>query len=124
MHFDGKDTTELPLRRRKRLLRDAIEFDGPLRYTPQRLQDDLGRLPDGVCGDERVIATAPKGSRVELGALLLGYHEGRDLVYAGKVGAGFDEETLRSLHKKMVPNDQEASLRTDKDAEDVTRETR
>ena len=37
--------------------------------------------------------TAPKGSRVGLGALLVGYHEGRDLVYAGKVGTGFDEWT-------------------------------
>jgi bifunctional non-homologous end joining protein LigD len=45
--------------------------------------------------------TAPKGSRVGLGALLLGYHEGRDLVYAGKVGTGFDTATLRSLHKRL-----------------------
>jgi DNA ligase D-like protein (predicted ligase) len=45
--------------------------------------------------------TAPKGSRVELGALLLGYHDGRDLVYAGKVGTGFDEATLHSLHERL-----------------------
>ena len=45
--------------------------------------------------------TAPKGSRVGLGALLLGYHEGGDLVYAGKVGTGFDEATLRSLHERL-----------------------
>jgi bifunctional non-homologous end joining protein LigD len=45
--------------------------------------------------------TAPKGSRVGLGALLLGYHEGRDLVYAGKVGTGFDTATLRSLHARL-----------------------
>jgi bifunctional non-homologous end joining protein LigD len=45
--------------------------------------------------------TAPKGSRVGLGALLLGYHEGRDLVYAGKVGTGFDTATLRSLHDRL-----------------------
>src|SRR5690242_12345447 len=45
--------------------------------------------------------TSPKGSRVELGALLLGYHDGRDLVYAGKVGTGFDEATLHSLHKRL-----------------------
>jgi ATP-dependent DNA ligase len=34
--------------------------------------------------------TAPKGSRVGLGALMLGYHDDGDLVYAGKVGTGFD----------------------------------
>jgi DNA ligase D-like protein (predicted ligase) len=47
--------------------------------------------------------TTPKGSRIGLGALLVGYHEGRDLVYAGKVGTGFDDATLRSLHKRMSP---------------------
>jgi len=52
--------------------------------------------------------TAPKGSRVGLGALLLGYHEGRDLVYAGKVGTGFDEATLRSLHKRLSARRQDA----------------
>lgn len=45
--------------------------------------------------------TSPKGSRIELGALLLGYYEGRDLVYAGKVGTGFDEATLHRLHERL-----------------------
>jgi bifunctional non-homologous end joining protein LigD len=45
--------------------------------------------------------TAPKGSRVGLGALLIGYHDGRDLVYAGKVGTGFDDATLRNLHERL-----------------------
>jgi bifunctional non-homologous end joining protein LigD len=50
--------------------------------------------------------TAPKGSRVGLGALLLGYHDGGDLVYAGKVGTGFDTATLRSLHSKLSRSEQ------------------
>jgi ATP dependent DNA ligase C terminal region len=45
--------------------------------------------------------TAPKGSRVVLGALLLGYHDDGDLVYAGKVGTGFDTAALRSLHDRL-----------------------
>jgi DNA ligase D-like protein (predicted ligase) len=45
--------------------------------------------------------TAPQGSRVGLGALLLGYHDDGDLVYAGKVGTGFDEATLHSLHQQL-----------------------
>jgi bifunctional non-homologous end joining protein LigD len=45
--------------------------------------------------------TAPKGSRVGLGALLLGYYDGDELCYAGKVGTGFDTATLRSLHKRL-----------------------
>ncbi|BCQ09231.1 ATP-dependent DNA ligase [Mycobacterium heckeshornense] len=45
--------------------------------------------------------TAPKGSRIGLGALLVGYYDGRDLVYAGKVGTGFDDATLRRLHQQL-----------------------
>ena len=45
--------------------------------------------------------TAPKRSRVGLGALLLGYYESSDLVYAGKVGTGFDDATLRGLHDRL-----------------------
>jgi len=45
--------------------------------------------------------TAPKGSRTDFGALLVGYYEGGELRYAGKVGTGFNEETLRTLGKRM-----------------------
>jgi bifunctional non-homologous end joining protein LigD len=41
--------------------------------------------------------TAPQGSRTEFGALLVGYYEDGELRYAGKVGTGFNRETLRSL---------------------------
>ena len=48
--------------------------------------------------------TAPKGSRSGFGALLVGvYEKPRKLVYAGKVGTGFDEEMLSSLMKKFSP---------------------
>jgi bifunctional non-homologous end joining protein LigD len=36
MRLDGADVTEQPLRERKRLLRDAISFNGPLRFTTHR----------------------------------------------------------------------------------------
>ena len=45
--------------------------------------------------------TAPKGSRTEFGALLVGYNEDGTLRYAGKVGTGFDQSTLRSLGARM-----------------------
>jgi DNA ligase D-like protein (predicted ligase) len=45
--------------------------------------------------------TAPQGSRTEFGALLVGYYEGGELHYAGKVGTGFDRRTLRSLGQAM-----------------------
>lgn len=53
--------------------------------------------------------TAPKGSRAELGALLVGYYDGPELVYAGKVGTGFDDATLRSLHKRLSTLEQDTS---------------
>ena len=34
--------------------------------------------------------TDPQGSRIGLGALLVGYFDGDDFVYAGKIGTGFD----------------------------------
>lgn len=41
--------------------------------------------------------TEPAGSRTGFGALLVGYYEGDDLVYAGKVGTGFSTAVLRRL---------------------------
>ena len=45
----------------------------------------------------------PEGSRTLLGALLLGYYapDGR-LLYAGRVGTGMSEKTLRMLHGRLV----------------------
>ena len=47
----------------------------------------------------------PKGSRSAFGALLLGLHDtdSGELRYAGKVGTGFNEATLRSVHKQLKP---------------------
>ena len=47
--------------------------------------------------------TAPQGSRVRLGALTVGYYDGRALRYAGKVGTGYDRSTLEDLHRRLVP---------------------
>jgi len=45
-----------------------------------------------------------EGSRTLLGALLLGYYapDGR-LLYAGRVGTGMSERTLRMLHSRLAP---------------------
>jgi DNA ligase D-like protein (predicted ligase) len=45
--------------------------------------------------------TDPRGSRVGLGALLVGYFEGVDFVFAGKVGTGFDTKLLRELRERL-----------------------
>ncbi|MGH8733040.1 MAG: non-homologous end-joining DNA ligase, partial [Burkholderiales bacterium] len=48
--------------------------------------------------------TAPKGSRHGFGALVVGvYEKPRKLVYAGKVGTGFTEETLALLKRELEP---------------------
>ncbi|MGZ5238844.1 MAG: DNA ligase D [Caldimonas sp.] len=38
----------------------------------------------------------------EVGSLLLGYHEGGELKYAGNVGTGWNARTGRDLHKRLV----------------------
>jgi bifunctional non-homologous end joining protein LigD len=53
--------------------------------------------------------TAPQGSRERLGALLVGYYEGKSLRYAGKVGTGYDRQTLETLHRRLVPLHRDAS---------------
>jgi bifunctional non-homologous end joining protein LigD len=45
--------------------------------------------------------TDPKGSRRGFGALLIGYYLGDELVYAGKVGTGFDDELLDRLTRTL-----------------------
>jgi len=52
--------------------------------------------------------TDPEGSRIGIGALLVGVHENGRFVYAGKVGTGFDEKTLRALKKRLAPLEQKA----------------
>jgi DNA ligase D-like protein (predicted ligase) len=47
--------------------------------------------------------TAPQGARERLGALLVGYYDGKSLRYAGKVGTGYDRRTLEYLYQKLVP---------------------
>ncbi|MGI9145317.1 MAG: ATP-dependent DNA ligase [Chloroflexota bacterium] len=45
--------------------------------------------------------TDPQGTRVGLGALLVGYYDHDDLVLAGKVGTGFDTRLLLDLRTQL-----------------------
>jgi bifunctional non-homologous end joining protein LigD len=45
--------------------------------------------------------TPPQGARKHFGAVLVGYYDDKKLVFAGKVGTGFDGKTLSLLHKKF-----------------------
>jgi bifunctional non-homologous end joining protein LigD len=79
----------------------AKRADAP--YQPGRSRNWLKFKCEN--GQEFVIGgyTDPQGSRTGFGALLLGYYD-RDgqLVYAGKVGTGFDQRTLVSLHAALA----------------------
>jgi bifunctional non-homologous end joining protein LigD len=140
IHLDGYDTTGLPLRARKSVLRRALAFNGPVRWMQHRNRDGeslfgeacrkglegliakradrryvQGRSRDWLkfkCSHEQELViggfTAPKGSRTDFGALLVGYYENGDLRYAGKVGTGFDRATLARLGKRLRELEQEA----------------
>ena len=73
------------------------------RYRAGRTKDWLKFKCES--GQEFVIGgfTDPQRSRTGFGALLLGYYDpdGR-LVYAGKVGTGFTNQMLRSLHDRLA----------------------
>jgi len=133
LHLDGRDTTALPLRDRKRLLKRALSFAGHVRFTPHRVESGEawleeacrkgwegliakraasryrhGRSRDWLkfkCGNRQELVvggfTDPKGSRAGFGALLVGYYEDGALRYAGKVGTGYDDDTLRVLRDRM-----------------------
>lgn len=133
LHLDGHDTTRLPLRTRKRLLRAALAWRSPLHFAQHRNTDGAeyyrtacrrgwegliakrgdspyrsgrGRawLKFKCVGEQELVIggfTSPQGSRVGFGALLVGYYDGDQLRYAGKVGTGYDTETLRSLRSRL-----------------------
>lgn len=54
-------------------------------------------------GQEFVIGgyTAPQGERIGFGALLVGYYKDGKLIYAGKVGTGYDDQFLKKFHRRM-----------------------
>jgi len=75
-----------------------------------------GRSPDWrklkcSASQELVIGgwTEPQRSRMEFGALLVGYYEDGRLRYAGKVGTGFTNQTLRTLHRELLQRERSTS---------------
>jgi bifunctional non-homologous end joining protein LigD len=45
--------------------------------------------------------TDPQGKRVGFGALLVGYYDKKEFVFAGKVGTGFDTKLLVELRERF-----------------------
>jgi ATP-dependent DNA ligase len=124
--LDGRATTALPLAERYALL-DALRLGAPLgrvqrvhaarpweHACAKGWEGVIAKRLDSVYEHRRsrswlkmkceltqpfVVGgfTEPQRSRVGLGALLVGYFEGQDFVFAGKVGTGFDTNLLLSI---------------------------
>ena len=130
MWLNGKDTTKLPLDERRALL-SKLPLREPLQPVAllndpepwERAQKEgwegvIAKRRDSLYEHRRsphwlkmkceisqgfVIGgfTDPQGKRVGLGALLVGYFKGKEFVFAGKVGTGFDTKLLLDLRAKL-----------------------
>jgi bifunctional non-homologous end joining protein LigD len=130
MWLDGRDVRSLPLHERRALL-SALPLRPPLQRVPaiddakpweracsegwegviakrRNSTYEHRRSPHWLkmkceASQELVIGgfTDPQGARVGLGALLVGYFEGDDFVFAGKVGTGFDAKLLLDLRARL-----------------------
>jgi ATP-dependent DNA ligase len=128
--LNGRLVTVLPLEDRRALLQ-ALPFEPPMRRVDLLDEDEPWERArregwEGVIGKRRGSAyehrrskhwlkmkceasqelvvggfTEPQGKRVGLGALLVGYYEGSDLVFAGKIGTGFDTNLLLDLRRRL-----------------------
>ena len=108
-HRKGEHGEELFVEACRKGLEGVIAKRAESPYTGKRSRDWL-KLK---CHAEQELViggfTAPKGSRTDFGALLVGYNEKGALRYAGKVGTGFDQATLRELGAKMRELEQDES---------------
>jgi len=128
--LDGRDVTALPLTERRRLL-GGIPFRLPVaRLLPLDVESPwafacregwegvIAKRLDAPyehrrskhwlkmkCEEQQELVvggfTDPQGSRVGLGALLLGYYEQDEFVFAGKVGTGLDTALLKDLRGRL-----------------------
>jgi len=128
--LEGRSVMELPLDKRRALLK-AIPLRAPLAHVPEVTDDkpwerackegwegviakrrtspyEHRRSPHWLkmkceASQELVVGgfTDPQGSRVGLGALLVGYFDGDDFVFAGKIGTGFDTKLLLDLRARL-----------------------
>ena len=93
------------------LLREvrAKHLEGIIAKAPGSLYEPDRRsgawLKCKVHGEQEFVIggfTPPKNSRKHFGAILVGYYDAGKLMYAGKVGSGFDTERLTSLHREFM----------------------
>jgi bifunctional non-homologous end joining protein LigD len=85
-------------------------WEGLIAKNAASLYHSAKRTPDWrklkiLAEQEFVVAgwTEPRQTRMHLGALVLGVHNGPDLLYAGRVGTGFDDRELAKLIALLKP---------------------
>ena len=132
MWLEGRDVTSLPLTARRELLQqlslraplkrvEAIDDPKPWELaSAEGWEGVIAKRRDSVYEHRRsphwlkmkcenaqefVVGgfTDPRGSRVGLGALLVGYYDHDDLAFAGKIGTGFDTKLLLELRARLEP---------------------
>jgi bifunctional non-homologous end joining protein LigD len=98
----GRDPQPLLEAVRSRGLEGLIGKQADSVYEPGRRSGSWIKLKC-VNQQEFVIGgyTPPAGARKHFGALLVGYYEKEKLLFAGKVGTGFDTKMLAALHRRF-----------------------
>ena len=98
----GEDAPALLREVRRRGLEGLIGKRVDSAYEPGRRSGAWIKLK---CVDEQEFViggyTPPAGARQHFGALLVGFYEKKKLLFAGKVGTGFDTKMLALLHRKF-----------------------
>jgi bifunctional non-homologous end joining protein LigD len=96
------DPAELLAAVRKQGLEGIIAKQPGSIYEPDRRSGAW--LKAKVFGEQEFVIggyTPPQHSRQYFGAIVVGYYEGKKLMYAGKVGSGFDRALLAALYKEF-----------------------
>jgi len=102
----GKDFFELAQR-------ESLEgIIGKRRDSPYRMARSRDWFKMKAKHEEEFVIggwTEPKGSRSEFGALLLGYYENGELIFAGQAGTGFNQKLLREIGAELRKRERKTS---------------
>lgn len=99
-HFTGKGD-ELLHAVREKGLEGIVAKQAQSRYESKRSTDWIKIKV--VSQQDFVICGYILGEREPFGSLVLGYNKGKKLVYAGNVGSGFTQQSLKGVFEQLKP---------------------
>lgn len=99
-HFVGKGDELLQAVRAKGL-EGIIAKQAQSRYESKRSASWIKIKV--TCQQDFIVCGYILGEREPFGALVLGYHKSTKLVYAGNVGSGFTQQSLKGVFEKIKP---------------------